>query len=151
QRYQQELRDAQSQAEKSGELVRQRHDEAWNAVAEKWRAGTAAIRSSIEANLQDSRKFFPAWSDAQWNTWRPATAAPPSLQFGHIHVDLRCVPGGISQESQFNGLLPVEFDLPALLPFPQNASLLVKAAGEGRRRAIELVQSVMLRMLTAIP
>ena len=114
-------------------------------------AGTAAIRASIEVNLQNSRKFFPAWSDAQWNTWRPSAAAPPSLQFGHIHVDLRSVPGGISQDNQFNGLLPVEFDLPALLPFPQNASLLVKASGEGRRRAIELVQSVMLRMLTAIP
>ena len=151
QRYQQDLREAQAQAEKAGESTRQRHDELWNAVAEKWRSGTAAIRTSIEATLQDSRKFFPAWSDAQWNTWQPPAAAPPSLQFGHIHVDLRAVPGGISQESQFNGLLPHEFDLPALLPFPQNASLLVKASGEGRRRAIELVQSVMLRMLTAIP
>jgi DNA segregation ATPase FtsK/SpoIIIE, S-DNA-T family len=151
QRYQQELRAAQEQSEKAGEQVRRRHDDVWNALAEKWRAGTAAIRASIEVNLQNSRKFFPAWSDAQWNTWRPSAAAPPSLQFGHIHVDLRSVPGGISQDNQFNGLLPVEFDLPALLPFPQNASLLVKAAGEGRRRAIELVQSVMLRMLTAIP
>src|SRR5205823_3789357 len=41
--------------------------------------------------------------------------------------------------------------LPALLPFPNRASLLLKAGDAGRAAAVRLLQAVMLRFLTAVP
>jgi len=151
QRYQRALRTAQAQFEADTTSTRQRRDQAWNDLAEAWRAGIAKARTGIEENFCQNKQFFPAWNDPGWNTWQPATAAPPALRFGQYHVDLATIPGAISSDDQLNGLIPTQIDLPALLPFPQNASLLFKASGEGRRHAIDAVQAIMLRMLTSIP
>jgi DNA segregation ATPase FtsK/SpoIIIE, S-DNA-T family len=151
QRYQRALRTAQAHFEADTASTRQRRDQAWNDLAEAWRAGIAKARTGIEENFRQNKQFFPAWNDPGWNTWQPATAAPPALRFGQYHVDLVTIPGAISSDDQLNGLIPTQIDLPALLPFPQNASLLFKASGEGRRHAIDAVQAIMLRMLTSIP
>jgi DNA segregation ATPase FtsK/SpoIIIE, S-DNA-T family len=150
-RYQQELRAAQSQFDAATSAAHQRHDQTWNLLDQQWRAAAEKIRRAIEENVIQARQLFPNWSDPRWNTWQPPTAPPPILSFGAFHVDSSTIPGAISVEPKFNGIIPAQFDLPALFPFPQNASLLLKAAGEGRRRAIEALQSIMLRMLTAIP
>jgi len=151
QRYQSDLRSAQEHAAAATLANRGRRDQAWNNLAETWRSGMAKVRAIIEENVRQHQHFFPAWNDPRWNTWQPPTAAPPTLPFGLYHVDLHAIPGAISTDAQLNGLIPTQFDLPALLPFPQNASLLFKAAGEGRHIAIEAVQDMMLRMLTSIP
>jgi DNA segregation ATPase FtsK/SpoIIIE, S-DNA-T family len=151
QRYQRDLRTAQTHFEADANAMRQRRDQTWNDLAEKWRNGMAKVSASVEENLRQNKQFFPTWNDPGWNIWQPATAAPPSLRFGQYHVDLTTIPGAISSDDQLNGLIPTQVDLPALLPFPQNASLLFKASGEGRRIAIEAVQAIMLRMLTSIP
>ena len=44
-----------------------------------------------------------------------------------------------------------EFTLPLSLPFPRRSLLLLKAAGPGRARSVDLMQSAMLRLLTAMP
>ena len=41
--------------------------------------------------------------------------------------------------------------LPALLPFPHNASLSITASGEGRLAAVHVFQAVMLRLLATVP
>ncbi|HZZ27202.1 MAG TPA: MARVEL domain-containing protein, partial [Pirellulales bacterium] len=151
QRYQSDLRTAQQHSTADTLANRQKRDQTWNDLAEHWRAGMAQVRAVIEENIKQTQQFFPAWSDPRWNTWQPPTAAAPTLPFGHYHVDLHTIPGAISSDEQLNGLLPTQFNLPALLPFPQNASLLFKATGEGRRIAIEAVQAEMLRMITSIP
>ncbi|MFO0950939.1 MAG: FtsK/SpoIIIE domain-containing protein, partial [Isosphaeraceae bacterium] len=46
---------------------------------------------------------------------------------------------------------PTHFDLPALLPFPRSASVLVKAADAGKAEAVKLLQSLMLRFVTSVP
>ncbi|HEY2827269.1 MAG TPA: hypothetical protein VGJ04_06680, partial [Pirellulales bacterium] len=151
QRYQTDLRSAQAHFDADSIATRQHRDDAWNNLAEKWRTGMAKARAALEENLRQNQQFFPAWTDPSWNTWQPPTGTPPALRFGQYHVDLQTIPGAISLDDQLNGLIPTQIDLPALLPFPQNASLLFKATGEGRRRAIEAVQAIMLRMLTTIP
>ena len=45
----------------------------------------------------------------------------------------------------------LDFTLPALVPYPRRALMLLKTSGPGRARAIDLMQTVMLRLLTAMP
>ncbi len=47
--------------------------------------------------------------------------------------------------------VPTHFDLPALLPFPMQGSMLIRAADGGKDQAIPLLQALMLRFLTSIP
>jgi DNA segregation ATPase FtsK/SpoIIIE, S-DNA-T family len=48
-------------------------------------------------------------------------------------------------------VLPVRMRVPAFLPFPDRCSLLLKARDQGRTRAVQALQAIMLRLLTAIP
>ncbi len=150
-RYQRNLRAAQQQFDTATTASRQERDASFAALAYRWRNGAATIQAAIEENHRESWRFFPAWNDPRWDDWQPPTAPPPTLRFGQFHVDLQSIPGAISSDDRLNGLIPAKFELPALMPFPKNASLLLKASGEGRARAIETVQSLMLRMLTSIP
>ena len=76
--------------------------------------------------------------------------------------DSACLPVWIEQIgiSADQGRAPVderlrpaqsEFALPLLLPFPQHSLLLWKANGPGLAKAVDSMQAVMLRMLTAMP
>ncbi len=149
--YQQDLRAAQDQFETALAAAQREYEEVSTSLTEKWKAGAMAVRAIVEENHRASWQFFPAWNDSRWEHWLPPTMPPPTLRFGQFHVDLKTIPGAISAEVSLNGLIPAKFDLPALLPFPKNASLLLKATGDGRRTAVESVQSLMLRLLTSIP
>jgi S-DNA-T family DNA segregation ATPase FtsK/SpoIIIE len=150
-RYQRDLREAQAYFDSTTTTARATFEQAFTTLAERWKTGIAPVAAIVQENSKQNWQFFPAWNDPRWHNWQPPTAPPPTLRFGQFNVDLRHIPGGISSEERLNGLIPRQFELPALLPFPRNASLLIKAEGEGRRRAVEAVQSLMLRMITSIP
>ena len=65
-------------------------------------------------------------------------------------MQLARLEGGLPKDER---LQPAQsdFTLPMLLPFPRHSLLLLKAAGEGRARAVRAIQAIMLRMLTALP
>src|SRR5207302_937523 len=68
---------------------------------------------------------------------------PPALRFGEIEVLL-------GEEVNIETADVADFTLPALLPFPGGAMLL-EASDAGRDRAIEVLQTVMFRLLTSLP
>jgi energy-coupling factor transporter ATP-binding protein EcfA2 len=57
----------------------------------------------------------------------------------------------VPQSAQLASVAQESFALPALVPFPAGASLLLKARGEGRRVAVEGMQAFMLRLLASLP
>ena len=97
------------------------------------------------------RELFPEWHDPAWQTWRPPTSPPPTIRFGQYAVRLDEVPGGVSADPRLNGLGPEVLQLPALLPFPHSASMLIETAGEGRTHGVQVLQSEMLRLLATLP
>ncbi|MFG0330997.1 MAG: FtsK/SpoIIIE domain-containing protein [Phycisphaerales bacterium] len=92
-----------------------------------------------------AREVFPDLSrfDADWP---PPSAIPPAIPFGTIAIDLREFNGDTTDEP-----IRAPIETPALLSFPDSASLLLETDGPGREHAIALMQSVMLRLLTAMP
>ena len=149
-RYQQDLQASQRQFEATTAAIGQRRDQAWNSLAEKWRKGPENFRIH-RGECSGDQKAVPELGQP---TMEYLAAADRAAAVHAVRPDACRFEGdsrGISQDKQFNGLLPPQFDLPALLPFPQNASLLLKAAGEGRRRAIDAVQALMLRHANGSP
>ncbi len=122
----------------------------WNELADRWQSGIERFQSGIEQTHRRCDHWFPNWSLLDCDRWVTSTEIPPVFRFGHYQISLRQIEGGIPNDQR---LRPpqTEFQLPALLPFPEQSLLLLKSSGRGRDQAIRLIQGVMLRMLTAIP
>lgn len=126
-------------------------DQAWNALAEAWRKGMADTVAEVDELNGRSAVLFPPWDEVA-RPDRPLPAVvPPGLRFGETLVRLAEIPQGIPQDPRLRDGLPENLQLPALLPFPNRASLLVKAGEGGRGAAVDVLQAVMARFLTSVP
>lgn len=129
---------------------RQQFERRWNEMAERWRTGMERFRTSINETDRLCLDSFPDWNTDDWNRWAPPTAIPPVVPIARSQVKLSDVPDGIPTDTRLRPS-QTDFALPILLPFPQRSLLLLKAAGTGRNRAVDFLQTSMLRMLTAMP
>jgi hypothetical protein len=127
------------------------HQRDWDLLEGRWKQGVAESWSVMRDVDQESGRLFRPWNDPAWGAWTPPTAVPPGIRFGEYQVDLEQIPNGVPTDERLRTDLPARFPLPALLPFPTNGSLLLKASDEGRSAAVQAVQAVMLRLLTAVP
>ena len=142
---------AQQRFDDDTQSSRREHERTWAALISRWRDVTSSSCAVIDQAHRSRRQHFPAWSDPAWPAWSPPHEFLPSVAFGDLHVDLRLLPGGVPADDRL--ALPCEpsFDVPALLSFPDRMSLLALAGDHGRDEAVNLLQNVMLRLLTSIP
>jgi hypothetical protein len=129
---------------------RERFDREWIAMTDAWRSGIERFGLSAVESEKASREAFPDWNTDDWNRWTAPTVSPPAVLLGYSAVRLADIEHGIPNDER---LRPerTDFTAPVMLPFPRRSLLLLKAAGTGRAAAVDLMQSVMLRMLTAMP
>jgi hypothetical protein len=127
------------------------HDRQWDELAQRWRRGIDGVVSAAADLNARCAELFPNWHSATWSGWRPATAVPLGLRFGEVSVRLADVPNGVPADERLREGLPAALTLPALLPFPHRASVLLRAGDDGRAAAVRVLQALMLRLLTAAP
>ena len=136
---------SQASASKAG------YEKRWDALVDRWQKGMAHVKGTVAEINEESARLFPDWSGPGWEKWTPATQIPPGLRFGEFRVLPAQIPYGIPHDERLKAMTPAELTLPALLPIPTGGSLLLKAAGPGREVAVQCLQAVMLRHLTAMP
>lgn len=112
--------------------------QAWQQGRENLLADAAELRHRVA-------EMFPDW-EALARAYQPPQGFPAALPVGRWEVP----------EVSLAELLPEAepigpFHLPALIPFPQRSSLVFRAAGAGRERAVHAMQALMLRLLTSLP
>ncbi|MCG3209815.1 MAG: hypothetical protein FOGNACKC_03442 [Anaerolineae bacterium] len=78
-----------------------------------------------------------SWSDSRWNTWSPTLN-------GSISENIRF--GRLIKDGRWGNL-----EMPALLSIFSGMAMLFKANGAGKDIAVRTIQSIMLRLLAAIP
>jgi energy-coupling factor transporter ATP-binding protein EcfA2 len=66
-------------------------------------------------------------------------------------MSLERLPGGVSSRPEFNAFGPVAWTQPATVPFPVEASLLIKTTGDQKEVASEMMQALMLRIASGVP
>ncbi|MCI0334458.1 MAG: cell division protein FtsK [Planctomycetes bacterium] len=130
--------------------LRAEHDRDWNAMAERWHAGLAELRDAWERMNEECGRLFPDWESTDYDRWMKPEEPTPAIQFGDVSLDLAQVKQGIPQDVR---LRPAEtaMQLPALMTLDEHPVLLITAEEEGRRAGVDVLQLVMLRMLTAMP
>ena len=132
------------------EESRQRFEREWTEMAERWRTGMERFRASAEEIDAVCREAFPDWNTEDWNRWTLPTAIPPVVRFGTARSSWRRSRAGVPEDERLRPAR-LDFTLPVLLPYPRRSLLLLKAHGPGRARAVDVMQSAMLRLLTAMP
>ncbi|HKI37845.1 MAG TPA: FtsK/SpoIIIE domain-containing protein [Gemmataceae bacterium] len=130
---------------------RAEHDLRWGELAGRWRQGLRDVLGTVDDVTTRCATLFPDWHGPAWADWQPATAVPPGLRFGEVCVRLAEVPHGVPEDERLRDGVPVALTLPALLPFPNRASVLLKAGESGRAAAVRVLQTMMLRFLTSLP
>ena len=96
-------------------------------------------KQNHELSERQRREWSPLLNLNEEHEWSPPSSAPSLIPLGIHHPQIS------TNQADAN------WELPAGLSFPDQASLLVKATDEGRTAAINLLQNAMLRMLMAIP
>ena len=134
---------------KMGESEDRFHRE-WNTLVNGWQSGMSRFQSELDKLNGSCDLRFPDWNTSAWDNWSAPTEIPRVIRFGHFEVEMSRVEGGIPRAEELE-LARTEFELPAMLPFPDRSLLLLKATGDGCSRAVTAIQAVMLRMLTSIP
>jgi S-DNA-T family DNA segregation ATPase FtsK/SpoIIIE len=127
------------------------HARDWHAMATHWKRALARYAAIMDAINQECRRLFPPWDDPAWQNWQPPAAVPAGLPFGEMTIRPEDIPQAASHDPRLQDAQPAALVAPALLGFPQRGSLLLKAEGDGRAEAVQLLQAVMLRALTAVP
>ncbi len=114
--------------------------------------GGRAWSNSASAEELDRacREAFPDWNTDDWGRYSTPTAIPPIVRFGGSPIRLAEIKGGVPEDQQLRPAR-LDFTLPVLVPYPRRSLLLLKSSGPGRARAVDVMQSVMLRLLTALP
>ena len=128
-----------------------RRAQRWQEMTDVWRTTrteTAAVYD--EANRIDAEAFH-AWEDLAREDCPLPTVSPPGLRFGELALSLDKVPGGVSSRPEFNAFGPVTWTQPALVPFPVEASLLIKTTGDQKEVASDMMQALMLRIASGVP
>ena len=129
--------------------LRSEHDRAWEAMAERWLAGYETLRSSW-GNIQSRcERLFPIWETTDEATWPRPVETPTALRFGQVTLDLANVKNGLPHDERLRP--PRTVSLPALMTLKEHPLMVITAEEEGRRSAVDLLQAMMLRFLTAMP
>jgi len=131
--------------------AREQFETKWSTLVERWRGAMTESFGLIDRISTENEHLFPEWSHSSWETWQPPTTFSPTIRFGSMHVDRTEIPHGLPDDEPLRVDGPVQFDLPAVLAFPDECSLFMQAGAEGRDEAIETIQTVMLRLLTSLP
>ncbi len=122
-------------------------------VEQHWKESIAQIQSEAAAITATMADLCPPWSDPVWEKFRARDQVPPAVSFGRIDADIAALPGGLSTHPQLQVAGPTAFALPAMLDLFDRGSLLIHAGNDAAAgaRAVQLLNEVMLRLLTAFP
>src|SRR5262249_11475096 len=130
--------------------IKTRYDDERQGLQDRWEQGTAQARAASAAMNAECARLFPGWDDSAWNGWNPPRTFPPEIRFGEFRVSLGARLNGEANRQTIPATALAGLTLPALLPFP-GGSILIQASDNGRSRGVELLQTVMFRVLSSLP
>ena len=150
-RYKAEMQKLEESYAQIKETTERLYQEAWNKVEFSWRDGLAevdAITKGIDAQCQE---HFLDWHNTEIKAWQPPKTVPDGLQFARYTIELSDIDHGIPTDPRLIPYGPTKFEYPALVPFPDHGSVLIKTMESGKAEAVKVLQTLMLRYITSIP
>ena len=135
------------------EATQREHQEAWNVLAHRWGSGLAQVQAIVDEIHNEEAHCFLDWSRIEPGAWNypDPTHVPPGLRFADFEIAMSQIPSGIPQDERLKAMGPPSYKLPALLPFPTQGSLLLKASDtKGKAESSNVLQAMMVRFMTSV-
>lgn len=124
-----------------------------NALTEKWEKQWLSKLEEFDSLNKESqeheKELFPSWS-SNISEWSPTRNFEGACPFGSLRLDLK-KELTFPADGSFELTESIPFSIPALMEFPDAASLLVSTKDEGRDQAVDLIKNTILRLLMTIP
>jgi len=146
-----ELEEAAKERDRETEECLAEEGAAWAALIESWRADITPAYEAVASASRAGKRLFPEWGDPCWADWSPPHDFASSVPFGRLAFDVAELGGGVPQDKRLPLPGPSALALPTVLTFPEQCSLLLETWAKGRETAIQALNNVMLRLLTAAP
>ena len=153
-KYAEDLRHAEAQArtlreENDNRLVRER-----KALIEGWRETCTLCDTNLTAIDQECQQSFPPWealagihrfapgSECETMNLPPLSVLPNGLPFGTLTLSAALIPHAEPEDARLPRLRLIDAVVPALLPFPDRASVLFKAVDDGREIGVRVLEAL---------
>ena len=117
----------------------------------RWRDGIATIRRLLEMQAVLGPSTSSDWTRFASASWRPPATFTDHVALGRWRVDLDDIAPSVRRLTGFPPAELTAIETPLLLALPQRCSLLLQTDRAGRREALDVLRSVMLRLLTSLP
>ncbi len=127
------------------------YDAAWQELTDRWRTGIQTLRHEFADLNEVNELLFPAWDSPTWQERPEVRDVPRGIRLGEQAFDLAAIPNGLPSDRRLKLDEPLNGELPAFLPFPEKGGFLLKSRDQGRAKAVQVLQALMLRLLTALP
>jgi S-DNA-T family DNA segregation ATPase FtsK/SpoIIIE len=149
-KYEKDRRDVDQSYQETKGVTQGLYKQTWDKLIHDWTTGMGRVSAVVGEVQSECERRFLDWNRPDLDNWKTPKEVPPGIRLGGFRVELDHFPNGTPRDPRLKSV-PTEFELPALLPFPIQGSVLIKAADAGKEQAIRLLQALMLRYLTSIP
>ena len=123
----------------------------WRAMADAWQAATTGATAELNFLRAEDDRHFPDWDELGRGD-RPLPAeVPAGVWYGYHALDPVAVPDVVSADPRLAPPADLAGPVPAYLPFPDHCAVVLKARDDGRAKAVETLQAMMLRFATGLP
>ncbi len=151
QRYDAELAAAEGEYAARQQAAAAARDAAWQELAASWQQAVSEVETVFRELRAAGETFFPPW-EVWRDEQRPwAESVPAGIRFGEYIIEPPLPPQGMPDDPRLEVPPDLPGALPAYIPFPERAAVLLRVRDEGRAAGVALLQSLMLRFLTALP
>lgn len=123
----------------------------WEAAVAKWNEVTTGSYQAFAALRAGAAADFPAWSDNKLRNWTPPQSFAAGALASSLAVDLAKLAGPLPADPRLKLPGPPAFELPLVLAFPGQGSILFETKETGRTTAIASLNNLVLRLLSVSP
>ncbi|MCA9041561.1 MAG: DUF87 domain-containing protein, partial [Planctomycetaceae bacterium] len=119
-------------------------------MTERWQEALSTLDDRVHHMMDISERETPDWAELVKPNWALPTTIPNGIRLGDMKFDMADIEEAIPIDGK---LMPehTDYNLPLVLPFPNDTSMLVKTHTDSREKCSEIMQSAMLRLLSTLP
>jgi DNA segregation ATPase FtsK/SpoIIIE-like protein len=126
-------------------------DSSRQTLESSWQDGVSALCGAIEQSHALNIPDFDWHAPGDLTSWTPSRGFVANVPFGWLDLDVSQLAADVRNRGDFPASGNGHLRLPAILALPTRGSLLIESAHAVRQSAIDLLRSVIVRILTTLP
>ena len=127
------------------------YQKAQGELARSWKDQMARSEQAFTEITDESARLHPAFDSDAWSTWTAPTTLPGLFRFGQLDLDRKQIAGAVADEDRFAITMPETLSIPAVIGYPKNASLFIECDPESRAAGMQMIRSLMTRLIASMP